>query len=443
MAMISIKGLFFCKIFQIGMFLNFLFFSNLSGAHLPLTVSAKYAILINGETGKILYSKQPDIKTPPASTTKIATALLSLQKISSFEEVVKCPLECLIKIPKKLKIENKYQDPPYRLEPDGSTYGILAGEKLTVNDLLHGMMLCSGNDASNVLAYHFSEGNIDKFMEEMNEYLKKIGCHHTKFYNPHGLHFPTHMTTARDLAILAKEAIKNEQFLSIVSTCSYERPKTNKQGSKIIATTNRLLKKGPFYYPKAFGIKSGYHENAGYNFVGAAKDETRTLISVVLQCPTVADAYKDTIKMFDAAFFEKKLSRILLNAEETIFTHSIKESKKLIQAVIMDDVVIDYFPSEEEALLPVLEWGQIKLPIKKKDIVGTLYVKNRLGKIVAKKEIFSLVSIKEPLIKRVLKSTKCVQASTLMVVFILSLLTMALFKKRKAFQDPKIDQSNL
>lgn len=432
---------------QIYLFLVFKLFiiSNLSASFLHVPVAAKHAILINAETGKILFGKQAEMKTPPASTTKIATALLVLQKATSLDEVVKSPLDCLIKIPKKLKIENRYQDPPYRLEPDGTSYGIFAGEKLTIRDLLHGMMLCSGNDASNVLASHFSNGKIEDFMEEMNLYLKKIGCQHTKFYNPHGLHFPTHVTTAKDLAILAKEAIKNKEFLSIVGSVSYERPRTNKQGPKLIWTTNRLLKKGPLFYSKAFGIKSGYHENAGYNFVGAAKDQGRTLISVVLQCPTAVDAYKDTIKMFESAFMEKKLTRVLLNAEETLFSTQVKGTKKILKARILEDVIYEYYPSEEETLLPEVEWSHLTLPIKKEGLVGNLYVKNSQGQILTKKEIYSMVTIKESLMKRLMKGVRFYHILMALMLVIIPLATLLIWEviRHKDAEDLKKEETTV
>lgn len=359
-------------------------------SQISIPVSASSSILVNAKTGKVLFSKNPHLKHPPASVTKIATALYILNNVEDIDSTVRAHLECLVKIPKKIKVERKYEDPPYRLEPDGTSYGIIAGEVLSVKDLLYGMMLCSGNDASNVLAYHFSGGRIETFMENVNQLLESIGCINTKFFNPHGLHFPSHLSTARDLALLVAEAIKNPMFLEIVGSSFYERPKTNKQPARIIYTTNKLLKRGQFFYPKAFGIKSGYHSLAGYNLVAAAKDENRTLISIVLNCKDSAEAYRDTIRIFDAAFSEKKLTRHLLNAQESVFTMVLEGLKEPIKAALKEDLVIEYFPSEEEALSPEILWKDLTLPIKQGDVVGEVTVKNSQNIIIKKGEIFSL-----------------------------------------------------
>lgn len=342
---------------------------------LNMTVSAQAAILMNAENGKILFAKNEHEKLSPASVTKIATCLTALKKKPNFAEVVKCHQECLITIPQKTKAERKYEDPPYRLEPDGKGDGIYTGEYLTLKDLFHGMMLASGNDSSNVLAYHLSNGDIPAYMHEVNEYLASIGCKNTQFYNPHGLHYPKHLTTAYDLALLAREAIKDPEFMNIIQKVSYERPKTNKQPARTIWATNRLLRKGSYYYPKAFGIKVGYHAVAGFNFVGAAKDQDRVLISVVLHCENAAAGYGDTIKMFNIAFAEKKLTRQLLNHRESVFKTKVKGAKGLLKASLEEDLVVHYFPSEEEELKPSLHWYDLKLPVKKGERVGEIQLK--------------------------------------------------------------------
>lgn len=365
----------------------------LNAAPLSISVSASSAILINANNGKVLFEKQADQKHFPASTTKIATCLLALKKKANLEESVKCSLDCLLKIPQKLKVAHQYQDPPYRLEPDGKSYGIYPGETLALKDLMYGMMLHSANDASNVIAYHLSDGDIGSYMEEVNEYLRSIGCTNTQFYNPHGLHYPKHVSTARDLARLAQEAIQVPEFLEIIQTVSYERPKTNKQPERVVWTSNRLLKRGPFYYPKAFGIKLGYHAAGGGCFVGAAKDDNRVLVSVVLHCANAAEAFKDTIRMFDAAFGEKILTRQLINQEESVFVKVVKEGNESLHAKLQEDLAIQFFPSEEEILKPELCWNPLKAPIKKGDKVGVVYVKNMENKTIKTASIYAVKDV--------------------------------------------------
>jgi D-alanyl-D-alanine carboxypeptidase (penicillin-binding protein 5/6) len=418
-------------------------FGYLSASPLQISTTSQSVILINAQNGKILYKKNAYKKLYPASTTKIATCLMALHRAENLDETVNCPLDCLIKIPKKLKIENKYQDPAYRLEPDGTSYGIYPGEKLTVRDLLYGMMLGSGNDASNVLAYHFSKGNINQFMKDTNKYLESIGCLSTKFFNPHGLHYPQHVSTARDLAILAKEALRNPEFVKIVSTVNYQRPKTNKQQPKIVTSTNRLLREGPNKFDRCFGIKTGYHELAGYNFVGAAKDGERTLISVVMKAPSSNDAFKDTVKLFEAAFSEKILTRLLINHQESIFTKKIKKTKDELQAGLREDLYVQYYPSEEEAFYPDIQWLDVKLPVRKGDKVGEVFVKLSNNHIVKKQDLIALNNLELTLWQRCLDSVfnyriyliySIVAISCLVSVFIL------ISKRKTNRRDVEINQ---
>jgi D-alanyl-D-alanine carboxypeptidase (penicillin-binding protein 5/6) len=120
-------------------------------------------------------------------------------------------------------------------------------------------------------------------MTQLNDYVKRLGCTSTTFYNPHGLHHPKQQTTAYDLAVITQDALKNPVFREMVATVRYTRPKTNKQEPSTLVQTNRLLRTGPFYYPKAIGVKTGYYSLAGNNLVAAAKDGERTLIAVVLK----------------------------------------------------------------------------------------------------------------------------------------------------------------
>lgn len=404
--------------------------SHLLSKPLNILVSAKAAILINADNGKILFAKNADERHSPASTTKIATCLMALKKSYNLEEQVQCPLDCLIQITQKVKKERRYKDPSYRLEPDGTSYGIYAGEYLTIKDLLYGLMLSSGNDAGNVLAHHYSKGNISSYMEEMNEYLRSIGCVNTRFYNPHGLHYPRHMTTANDLAMLAREAIKNPEFVNIVKAISYERPKTNKQPARTIWSKNQLLLKGPYYYPKAFGIKIGYHSISGFNFVGAAKDENRTLISVVLHCANGPEAFKDSIKMFDAAFGEKKLTRQLLNQKESLFVSKVKGSSKLLKASLEEDLSIHYFPSEEEELTPHLYWYPLKAPIKKKEKVGEIQIKTNEEKIVKVAYLYANSEINLPFLYLQIKQLRILSS----IITLIGLLGLAIaFRYYKAW----------
>lgn len=360
---------------------------------LDVSVSAQSAILINAETGKILFAKNIDDQHPPGSTTKIATCLVALQRVTHMDAQVLAEPECLISMYQQLKQARRYLDPPYLLEPDGTSYGIHTGEVLTIKDLLYGLMLSSGNDAANVLAYHFSQGDIPAYVEEMNRYVRSIGCRKTTFYNPHGLHYPGQLTTARDLAMLGREAIKHPQCLEIMSTAHYERPQTNKQAARTIWTSDQLLRQGKYYYPRAFGIKLGYHEAAGHVFVGAAKEGNRVLISAVMHAPSREEVFKDTIKLFETAFAEKKLARQLLNHQESFFTTQVKGTRQLLKAGLKEDLFLEYFPSEEEEVEPKLVFYDLTLPIERGALVGELQVHTDKGAVIKTAPVYAMEAV--------------------------------------------------
>src|SRR3984957_869054 len=234
-----------------------IFTASLHGEVLQLSVSTEEAILMNAKTGKVLFEKNGYKQAYPASTTKIATALLTLHRCRDHLDIlITAERESLASISPQAKRQSDYRSPSHWIETDSTHIGIKQGEELSLNDLLHGMLIASGNDAANVIAQRLG-GTIPKFMEDVNDYLKKIGCKNTHFNNPHGLHHPAHMTTAYDLAVMAREGLKDPIFKQIVSTVRYTSAQTNLEFERTFTQTNQLLKKGPFFYQKAIGVKTG------------------------------------------------------------------------------------------------------------------------------------------------------------------------------------------
>ena len=356
---------------------------------LDVHVKSKSAILINADTGVVLFDKNKDQKAFPASITKIASALYALKHTEDFDEMVFCPSECLVRICPKVKVNHNFTHPSHWLEYDGTTYGIKRGEVLPLGSLFYGMMLISGNDAANVIAHHVS-GNVLKFTEDLNTYLEYIGCKDTQFKNPHGLHHPEHFTTAHDMARIASEALKDPRFCQIVNTVTHERPKTNKQNSRLITQGNRLLKKvTKFYYSKAFGMKSGYHSRAGYTLVAAAKHEGRTLVAVLLGSPDPQQRYRDAINLFEAAFAEKKEKRLLFLKDENTFRHEFKKGQPPCIAGLKEDVELEYFPAEERELRSFLHWDAISLPIQEGDRVGEIVLTDKDEQVLLTAPLFA------------------------------------------------------
>ena len=362
---------------------SFFMFSSLFGGGLKVNVSAKSAILINAETGEILYNKKGDERAYPASITKIATCLYAVKTYEgSLSDLVTCPQQYLRKMNKSVKVAHSYKDPSYLLEPDGLTYWIKRGEKLTVEDLIYGNMLVSGNDASNALAQHIG-GTIPKFMEGMNAFLKELGCQDTQFTNPHGLHHPTHWTTAHDMALIAQEALKDELIQKVIRTKEYEREETNLQTAKKIKNRNLLIQPGKFFYPRALGMKTGYHSDANYTYVSAAKDGDRSLIVVLMGCDELRKCFRDAIRLFETAFEEEEEERLLFNREENVFSRSLSGGKTPLKASLTEDIFIKYYPSEEPQLTIELSWEHLEAPIKRGAAVGTLNVLSSNQEVLA------------------------------------------------------------
>lgn len=247
-----------------------------------LGLSAHSAILMDGDTGQILYEKNPDEVSLIASTTKIMTALVTLGQ-ADLQDVVVIPQEAV--------------------GVEGSSMYLRSGEKLTVEDLLHGLMLSSGNDAAVALAIAVS-GNVTDFVGLMNEKAQELGLSHTHFANPNGLDSAENYATARDLAALTSEALKNPEFRQIVSTKSYQC-----EGHDL-RNHNKLL----WQYPGALGVKTGFTKKAGRILVGAAEQKGRTLVSVTLNAP---DDWNDHKELLDYGFSLYQ-EQVLLSKEKSL-----------------------------------------------------------------------------------------------------------------------------
>lgn len=356
---------------------------------LKVEVSAPCAILMNADTGAILYAKNIHEKQHPASITKIATALYVLEKKGKdLDQLLEVSSTALKTAPAHLRQAPNSQHPSHTLEPEGTSMRLQPGEKLTLYSFLHGLMLSSGNDAANVLAENTS-GSIDKFVTELNQFLKSEGILETQFTNPHGLHHHEHWTTAYDMALMTKLALKHDTFREIVRSTKYDCPQSNKQPPRTIPQHNRLIKPGPYYYPKAIGVKTGYVAKAGHTFVGAATHEGRTLIAVLLNCAESPHRFRDSIKLFETAFKEKLLTRVFFAKQSDQFTLQVKGAKAPLEAILKEDLALTYYPAEEPAFRAEIAWNQCKLPIKAEAVVGSLRLIADNGKILNELPVYA------------------------------------------------------
>ena len=236
-------------------------------------VSASSAILIEAESGRVLYEKNADATRGMASTTKIMTALVALEN-GDLDSVVKIPRQAV--------------------GVEGSSLYLVENEELTLLELLYALMLRSANDAATAIAIHIG-GSVDGFSGMMNARAMEMGLKNTHFENPHGLDGDGHYTTAFDLAIITSEALKNETFRKIVSTVSVTLSQNGVSGRRTVVNHNRLLRT----YDGCIGVKTGFTKKCGRCLVSAAERNGVTLIVVTLNAP---DDWQDHKRMLDYGF---------------------------------------------------------------------------------------------------------------------------------------------
>ncbi len=229
-------------------------------------LEARSECVMEVNSRRVLYEKQSDIRLPMASTTKIVTALTVLGAHSKLSEEISFPTEAV--------------------GVEGSSIYAKQDEKYTVEELLYGLMLRSGNDAATALALQFG-GTIENFACKMNETAQKCGALSSNFKNPHGLPQNGHYTTAKDLSRITCYAMENETFREIVAT-KYYKPRNWQNKNKLLSL-----------YDGGIGVKTGYTKEAGRCLVSAAKRNDMTLVCTLLNCPTT---YERTMQLFDACF---------------------------------------------------------------------------------------------------------------------------------------------
>lgn len=360
---------------------------------LKFDIKGESAILMNADNGTILFDYQAFTPRYPASTTKVASALYAL-KLSGTEldKDIVAEQDSLATLSQEAKRKSNYTSPAYWLEPDGMHIGIKKGEILPLRVLLQGMLIPSGNDAANVIAQALGP-TIPTFMEGLNAYLKEIGCKGTHFCNPHGLHDPKHQSTAYDLALITREALKQPIFCEIVAQTRFSRPKTNKQAAATFLQTNRLLRPGKFHYAKAIGVKTGYHAKAKKTFIGAARADGRTLIVVLLGYQDRNAIFEDAIKLFEAAFNQPKVQRMFLKGGPQNFKLEVPKASNPIQTHLEEPLSLEYYPAEDPQAKCLLYWQQLSLPVLKDQQVGHLQLVSAKGDILKQVPLLSIEEV--------------------------------------------------
>jgi len=295
-------------------------------------------IVIEESTNRILYASNEKTKLPMASTTKIMTAIVTIENSNLDDEVV---------------ITKEAQG------VEGSSVYIKAGEKYTVRDLLYGLMLRSGNDCAVALAIHVA-GSVQSFVKLMNEKALSVDAYDTNFTNPHGLHDDDHYTTAYDLAILTSNAYKNQTFREIVSTKRYKL----KDG--YIYNKNKLLSQ----FDGADGVKTGYTTKSGRCLVSSSTRQDMRVICVVLNC---YDMWNKSMDLMNKAHNEYSMHKII-SSDTIVYTNVIKGVQNKCECSVNKDV---YYPLKQSEIND-LEYENtvydLYAPVYKGQNCGTLKV---------------------------------------------------------------------
>ncbi len=239
-------------------------------------VNAKAAVLLEADSGRVLYEQHAHTRLPMASTTKIMTALVVLEQ---------CDLRATVAVDERA------------VGVEGSSVYLYPGELLTVEQLLYAVLLSSANDAAAALAYEVA-GSIEGFAALMNRKAAEIGVRNTHFQNPHGLDADGHYTTAYDLAVITAYALQNEDFLRIVSTQKKVIPLREQQGARVLRNHNKLLAA----YQGCIGVKTGFTKKSGRCLVSAAERDGVRLVCVTLDCPDDWRTHKELLDMGFATY---------------------------------------------------------------------------------------------------------------------------------------------
>ncbi len=327
-------------------------------------IEATAALLVNPDTGMVLYEKNADEKRYPASTTKIMTAIVTLEhanmadtvtaEASDFEHVTK----------------------------DSSNADIKEGETVTVSDLLYALMLPSANEAAYMLARHVG-GTWENFVDMMNEKAEELGCTGTHFANPCGLHSDDHYTTARDLLKMTLYAMKDETFADIADTAQHTMKATNIHPERKVFTTNQLIFSTyqPWAYAYCKGIKTGHTSQAGNCLVSCAEKGKAKLYSIVMGCnnapnsSTVAKSFTETKRLFEWGF-TNFVTKTLVKKGDIVAEIDVRlsaDTNKLTLTAKNDMVVsvpkdVELEDMETKSTVPESK----DAPVKAGDIIGSL-----------------------------------------------------------------------
>ncbi|MGN1379499.1 MAG: D-alanyl-D-alanine carboxypeptidase family protein [Bacilli bacterium] len=331
-----------------------------------MEISAKSAILIDQNTGKVLYKKNENEKLAMASMTKIMSLLLIMEKID----------EGVIKYDDIVEISQEASS------MGGSQIFLNPGDKYKVKDLLKGVAMASANDAVVALAEK-TYGSKESFIEAMNKKAEELNLKNTHFVNVHGLDDENHYSSSYDMAIMAKELLKHEKILDYTKV--YEEYLQKPDGSQIwLVNTNKLVR----FYEGVDGLKTGYTAKAGYCLTATAKKNNLRLISVVMGEESIEKRSQDTVKLLNYGFNTYKVN-LIKDKKETLGKVKVEKGKiEYVDVVLVSDAIELLNVNDKVSKYNFkINIEKIVAPVKKGNVIGKVQILNEEGKIINEVDI--------------------------------------------------------
>ena len=327
-----------------------------------ITTNSSSCLLMDSKTGKIIYAKNAYEKMYPASTTKLMTAILTLENCKLTDTAIVS------------------HNAIYSIPVGYSHASLKEDEELTIEQLLNVLLIPSANDAAIVLAEHIS-GSVEEFSKLMNEKAKSLGCLNTNFVNPNGIQNKNHYSTAYDLALIGKYALKFPDIKRIAIVKQYTLPTTNKydKTDRIFNATNGLINDDVLnknYYEYATGLKTGYTDASGYCIVSTAKKDDKELIAVILNSDSISKRYSDCKTLFNYGF--DNYEYITIQDEKAVVkqveVENGSKSSKNLNVVVKDKIeVFTKNDTDLSKLEPTIEINEnLKAPLAENTVIGKI-----------------------------------------------------------------------
>lgn len=327
-----------------------------------ITTNSSSCLLMDAKTGKIIYAKNAYEKLYPASTTKLMTAILTLENCKLTDTAIVS------------------HNAIYSIPVGYSHASLKEDEELTIEQLLNVLLIPSANDAAIVLAEHIS-GSVEEFSKLMNEKAKSLGCLNTNFVNPNGIQNKNHYSTAYDLALIGKYALKFPDIKRIAMVKQYTLPTTNKydKTDRIFNATNGLINDDVLnknYYEYATGLKTGYTDASGYCIVSTAKKDDKELIAVILNSDSISKRYSDCKTLFNYGF--DNYEYITIQDEKAVVKQveieNGSKSSKNLNVVVKDKIeVFTKNDTDLSKLEPTIEINEnLKAPLAENTVIGKI-----------------------------------------------------------------------